>query len=222
MTLIAKIDPNGRRYAGETSEDRVLKRREHFLDVGLQLFGTVGFKAASVRALCREAKLTDRYFYESFDSTEDLLIAVYKREIEKMSQAVILSIGDIASNNNIREVAYPALLAFFSAVQNPISSKIVWHEVLGVSDKVNQVYQTAIQEFGQLMLMMFKSLYPQLNLASSLENALCTAMVGAVSQSAMSWLINDFKTPMDDLIQANMLLLEGLASQFAPMKHAVQ
>lgn len=33
--------------------------------------------APTVRQLCREAKGSDRYFYEQFDSTEDLLLAVY-------------------------------------------------------------------------------------------------------------------------------------------------
>ena len=215
MDKTAKNERKGRVYAGATTKDRVLKRREQFLDVGLQLFGTVGYKAASVRALCREAKLTDRYFYESYSSVEDLLIEVYQREIEKMTLAVMLAIGDVVPGKSAAAFARPALLAFFSAARNPVVTKTVWLEILGVSERVNKVYQHAMQQFGELFLLKFKALYPTLKLSSTREQALATAVVGAISLSAMNWLINDFSTPIDDLVEVNALLMEGLAAALA-------
>jgi hypothetical protein len=34
--------------------------------------------------------------------------------------------------------------------------------------------------------------------------------VGAISQLTMAWIVSDFSTPIEDLVDVNVLLLEGL------------
>ena len=46
------------------------------LEAGLELMGTEGAAAATMRATCRQAGLTERYFYESFETRDDLVVAV--------------------------------------------------------------------------------------------------------------------------------------------------
>lgn len=202
--------PNNRLYGGESTEDRVLRRKEQFLDSGLQLFGTVGFKGTSVRGLCRHAKLTDRYFYESFESVEDVLIQVYDRETQRMVAAIFDSIKDVTPGMTVDQLARPALRRFFTEVQDPIVAKTLWFEVLGVSDRVNQAYQGTIREYGQMLLLMIKGLYPDLALSETQENLLTIGIVGAISQLTMAWIVSEFSTPIDDLVDVNVLLLEGL------------
>ncbi|MFF3288708.1 TetR family transcriptional regulator [Streptomyces sp. NPDC003023] len=79
--------PTGRRYGGRGAAERQQERRSRLVDAGLEVFGTVGYAAASVRQLCREAGLTERYFYESFQGREELLRAVYDRLIEEVETA---------------------------------------------------------------------------------------------------------------------------------------
>jgi AcrR family transcriptional regulator len=67
-----------RTWAGTTLDDRKADRRRRLLDAGLDLLGTSGSAAVSVRAVCRHAKLTERYFYESFADREQLVLAVYE------------------------------------------------------------------------------------------------------------------------------------------------
>ncbi|MBJ7353180.1 MAG: helix-turn-helix transcriptional regulator, partial [Rhodococcus sp.] len=59
----------GRAYGGESAADRDDRRRRQLLDAGLRVFGSVGYRAATVRGLCREAKIADRHFYQYFDKT---------------------------------------------------------------------------------------------------------------------------------------------------------
>lgn len=44
---------------------------------GLEVIGTQGWLNTTVRAVCRAAGLTERYFYEAFDDRDALLVAVY-------------------------------------------------------------------------------------------------------------------------------------------------
>src|ERR1700710_181396 len=72
------VSAGGRAYGGLALEDRVAARRARFIEAGIELFGTQGFRAATVRGICAAAGLTDRYFYESFASLEALLAEVYR------------------------------------------------------------------------------------------------------------------------------------------------
>jgi AcrR family transcriptional regulator len=80
-----------KRWRGQTLHARSLDRREQLLDVGEQLLGTGGAAAVTMRAVIRDANLSPRYFYETFASREDLLIAVYDRVeqqlLERMQRA---------------------------------------------------------------------------------------------------------------------------------------
>jgi AcrR family transcriptional regulator len=52
-------------------------RRDTLLAAGVQLLGSEGGPALTVRAVCRQAKLTERYFYESFTDRDHFVRAVY-------------------------------------------------------------------------------------------------------------------------------------------------
>lgn len=47
------------------------------IDAAFDLLGTEGAAATTVRAVCQQAELNARYFYESFRDIDELLIAVY-------------------------------------------------------------------------------------------------------------------------------------------------
>src|SRR6218665_2574994 len=71
--------PARRHYGGKAAADRSDERRRKLLAAGLELFGTQGYAATSVKALCTEAGLTERYFYESFRNREDIFMVVAGR-----------------------------------------------------------------------------------------------------------------------------------------------
>lgn len=65
-------------WGGTTLATRRQARREKLLEVGLDLLGTPS-ATLSVRAACRSAQLTERYFYESFPDRDALVLAVYEQ-----------------------------------------------------------------------------------------------------------------------------------------------
>jgi len=77
MPASAATTASARPYGGLAMEERVAARRARFIEAGIELFGTQGFRGATVRGICAAAGLTDRYFYESFASLEALLADVY-------------------------------------------------------------------------------------------------------------------------------------------------
>lgn len=55
--------------------------------------GTEGAAAATMRATCREASLTERYFYESFGSRDELLVAVLDDVVFGARDAILLALA---------------------------------------------------------------------------------------------------------------------------------
>jgi AcrR family transcriptional regulator len=52
------------------------------------LFGEDGEAGLAVRAVCREAELHTRYFYENFADTDELLAAVYDQQAAALAEAL--------------------------------------------------------------------------------------------------------------------------------------
>jgi len=65
------------RWTGVPLESRLALRRDQLIDAGVQLLGGEGGPALTVRAVCRKAALTERYFYESFPDRDEFVRAVY-------------------------------------------------------------------------------------------------------------------------------------------------
>src|SRR3954463_12210582 len=83
-----------RSYGGVSADDRIAARRAKLLDAGLELFGTRGYATTGVKDVCRQAGLTDRYFYESFNDGADLFLAVFDRLTEELFAVVVEAVAE--------------------------------------------------------------------------------------------------------------------------------
>ena len=81
-------DDENRLWGGTTLADRRAGRREKLLEAGLDLLGSDDAGGVSVRAVCRRAQLTERYFYESFPDRDALVVGVYD-EVAAETQRVL-------------------------------------------------------------------------------------------------------------------------------------
>ncbi|WP_019634185.1 TetR/AcrR family transcriptional regulator [Actinomadura atramentaria] len=75
---------SSRTYAGQDAAARAADRRARLVAAGLDLLGTGGPQAASVRKVCEAARLTPRYFYESFPDLDALTVAVFDAVVAEL------------------------------------------------------------------------------------------------------------------------------------------
>ncbi|MEE4250266.1 MAG: TetR/AcrR family transcriptional regulator [Alcanivoracaceae bacterium] len=200
----------GRAYAGESAPQRLARQRRQFLDAGMELFGTVGYRATSVRALCKQARLTDRYFYKNFHDTEDLLAAVYSESMDQIQTEVMRAIAESPAAERPGDLIRVGLDAFFAAIENARVARVCWLEVLGVSPRIDEMYTRRVQQFADLMLILARGMLPSWPLADEEARVTGIAVVGAVSQSALHWLLEDYRTARETLVSANGRLIRGL------------
>lgn len=72
--------PSGQRrgrWSGVPLKNRLALRRDQLVTAGVELLGDESGPAVTVRAVCRAAGLTERYFYESFTDRDQFVRAVY-------------------------------------------------------------------------------------------------------------------------------------------------
>jgi AcrR family transcriptional regulator len=106
---------SSRTWAGTTLEDRAAARRAALIDAGTELLGTEGAAGVTVRAACRATKLSERYFYESFDGRDALLRAVHAQVADQARDAIVAAVAaHVAAGGKAEDesLAYTAVGAF--------------------------------------------------------------------------------------------------------------
>jgi AcrR family transcriptional regulator len=82
-----------RPYRGVAAADRRADRRARLIEAALDLIGETGVDALTMTAVCARARLTERYFYESFRGRDALLAAVFDSCIEEMDIAMYAALA---------------------------------------------------------------------------------------------------------------------------------
>lgn len=141
----------GRVYSGLQPSERTRERYEKFIDAGIEVFGTVGYASSKIKTLCHCAGLSERYFYESFDSREHLLTDVYETVSTELMHQVTEALSDPEANPK------DAIRASMAAVVNfmlgdPRHAQIILVEIVGVSEELEAKRHQAMTNFaGQSM-----------------------------------------------------------------------
>src|ERR1035437_9601642 len=87
-----------RRWAGTTLDARQAARREQLIEAGFALLGEQGASAVTVRGVTRTARLSERYFYESFADRDALLITVHDRVAEQARAVIAAAVGALVDS----------------------------------------------------------------------------------------------------------------------------
>jgi AcrR family transcriptional regulator len=139
-----------RAYGGVSAGERIAIRREKLLDAGLELFGTRGFTATGVKDVCREAGLTDRYFYESFANGETLFLAVFDRLTNELFGAVAAAAGE-AGDDAERQLR-SAISAFVDAlVADSRKPRVLFMEAAAAGPAAAAHMRATLRRFATLV-----------------------------------------------------------------------
>jgi AcrR family transcriptional regulator len=118
------------RWAGLAAEDRRSERRTLLLDAAFELLGTEGWAGTTVRAVCHDARLNPRYFYESFDDLDALIVAVYDRLVAQLAEEVRAAVA--AAGDDPREHTRAAIGRIVGFVdEDRRRARVLYVEALG-------------------------------------------------------------------------------------------
>lgn len=202
---------SGRPYGGVTHADRAAERRAALIQAATEVFGTVGFRKATVRSICQQAKLNDRYFYAAFDSTDHLLRATYEHHAQRLHASLEQAIQKRGEKLEARVDG--GLRAFFSFLRDPCAARVLMLEVMGVSAETDATYQRNLSEFvRQIISSADKPTQDALGDHAD-QRIVGIALVGAMTMAGTAWLLSGYRDSEERMVRnCSQVLLGTYAS----------
>lgn len=204
MAVMAQARP----YRGVEAAERLAQRRLRLLDAGLELLGAGGEDPAelTVRAICAEAGLGVRYFYETFSDKDDFAAQVYDWVI-----------ADIAATTQAAVAAAPLREGSRAAMANIV-------RIIAADQRVGrlvfsvQLSNTVIVRKRAESTALFAELLLQHAGAvgahdGELDVATAHFAVGGVGQTISAWLAGHLELDADQLVDrlaANINAVSGV------------
>lgn len=202
-----------RSFKGMSLEVRQAERRERLMEAGLQAYGTLGFFSVTVRDVCVEAKLTERYFYESFKNSGALFDAIYMRLVEELQQRILTAVMQGAPDP--KQMIQLGLTAFFQLLSDDHRvTRILFIDAILVHENDGKSIYKAVKRFDLMTQSFIALMVPQAQENMSLVSLISTGLTGYVSHLATRWAISGFKESVDELLPACMVLYEAFFSHF--------
>jgi AcrR family transcriptional regulator len=203
MAGMAQVRP----YRGVDAGERVAGRHRQLLDAGLELLGAAGKDPAelTVRAICGQAGLGVRYFYESFTDKDHFVGAVFDSVIAEIAATTQAAVSSAPPEEQAR--------AAMANIVRAVSADTRVGRLLFNVELSNAVIVRKRAESSALFAAL---LFAHAGAHGALENDRVKAAshftVGGVGQTISTWLSGDLGLDRDELVDVLAAMIDQLAA----------
>ena len=203
MAGMAQVRP----YRGVDAVERVADRRRRLLDAGLDLLGAAGKDPAelTVRAICGQAALGVRYFYESFNDKDDFVGAVFDSVIADIAATTQAAVASATP-------AEQARAAMANVVRTISADTRVGRLLFSVELSNTVIVRKRAESTALFAALLFAHAGAQGALDNDHVKAASHFAVGGVGQTISAWLSGEVRLDHDELVEALAELIEQLAA----------
>lgn len=183
-----------RSYGGEPATERQDRRRALLMDAAQDLIWNG--ERLTVRAVCQTARLNDRYFYENFASTDELLVACWDAAIAATLE--VLSVATLAAEGDIEDRARSTVSTTLQhLIDNPKSTRVMIEGRISpaLAERRAQLISTVVRMF----VTSADPKQPAEKAPVSLRLAGLTVVNGALETTAL-WLAGEVDATRNELI----------------------
>lgn len=199
-------------YGGVAASERRERRRAQLIEAALDLLGTDGWQACTVRAICARARLTPRYFYESFPGRDAVLLAVFDETAQEGAEVAVAALG--AAARDARAHARAAIAAFVELVtDDPRKARVLFVEAMGSEQLAKRRFET-LRMFARLVGDQARIFYGMPDATDSLVETTALMLVGGLAETLLAWLDGTLKVTREQLIDdcADLFVATGEAA----------
>lgn len=190
-------------------EERVAARRRLLVEAAFELLGTEGWAGTSVRAVCARAELNARYFYESFAGLDALVVAVYDRVVQELSDEVLAAQDAAAPDRRSQARAGIETIVRF-VDEDRRRARVLYVEALGNEALNRRRVETAQVLVGVVAERAVEGRRTSKR-ARQLVRMSAAVLVGGLSELLVEWLAGRIDVPRDQLVDDATELLLALA-----------
>ena len=201
-----------RTYAGKDAQTRQAERRDKLVAAGITLFGRQGFAASSIDAVCREAGLTKRYFYESFTDREALLVEAYRAATRDLMHAIQQATAPHRADS--RALVRAGVQEVFRFVRDhPDPARLIMIEATSVRSQLGRLYGQSYGDFVNLLVAVTKPFLPDEGPGDTILAVMARGATGAIIHLCQVWIATDFKQPIEELTTGTERILGGMGRE---------
>jgi AcrR family transcriptional regulator len=180
-----------------SADARAAARRQQLVDAAVQLFGTDGYAATGVKQLCREAGVTDRYFYESFQDRSELFRAAFEQVVGEMLVAVGgAALSEAGAPDRQARAAVGAFVGALTA--DPAKARLLFLEAGSVGGEIAREVRSSTRRFAELLTGAARPHLPPGTSEQRLTMA-ALSLIGAMGIVVLEWLDGDLDVTVDDI-----------------------
>lgn len=203
---------NGRTWRGQTIEERQAGRRERLIEAGIELFGTRGYANTPVKAICEEAGLTERYFYEAFEDRESLLEEIRLIVMAETQRVTMEAIE--AAPDDFEASMRAGLTAFaYELTRDPRRARIQEIEVVGVSPEMEIRRRDSIHAYARIVADRTRELGGREEAGALRLEVIALGLVGGVNEQLIDYVLGYLEISLDDLIENQIAAFAAVAGQ---------
>ena len=212
------VASSNRAYGGLTSDERRQMRRQRLVEAGLEVFGNRGLSHSTMRDICTRARLSDRYFYESFASVQDVFEAVYVQLRGELLERLRAAMTN--PSQSAQTVTEAGLRAFFEFVrEDPRRARVMLIDVLGLryshlgehqEDESSPTVVYAVKPYVSMFGNFFRAMYPMADELDVDVELVHQTLIGMTVQAAAVWADRGFDLPLDDIVRHTVFAWRGL------------
>lgn len=208
---------SARRYGGVSAVERQAQRHDRLVEAAFDVFGREGYRQTTMRLICAQARLNDRYFYQHFATLDDVFVAVHKKLSAEVSSRILAQV--LAQPDDPILQTRAGLTAFFEYIkEDPRRAQILLIDavITGLTNPHN--LNARVSNYAELLRARFKKRYPALTVPLDVE-LVVGGFVGMIIHTATVWAERAFDTPIDTLVDHNIYAWLGLhqwLSQHSP------
>ena len=204
-----------RQFKGLSLTERKQARREKLIEAGIEAYGTHGFFAVTVKDICNEAKLTERYFYESFKKSDELFQTILLTLIDQLQHNVMQAIMQASSDP--RKMIEAGLTALLTTLRdNPRMARIIYIDAMLVQELHNQatIHETMLR-FDRMIQAFVMLMMPHIDRSEREISFVATGLNGYVTQIAIRWVVSGFKQSLEDVLSSCSIVFLSLLNTFS-------
>ncbi|HEY2696249.1 MAG TPA: TetR family transcriptional regulator [Pseudonocardiaceae bacterium] len=188
-----------RPYRGISATERTARRRAELMAAAFDLVGTAGWEQATMTAICARAKLTERYFYESFASRDELLLAVFDELAERMRGAVVDALASAPPDPE--GTARAAITVFVDLLtEDPRIGRVAIVESAATGSLRRRRHQI-LGEFADLIVARSQVVFGADALPGPRDRLNALLFTGGLAEVLTAWLAGEVTASKTDIIE---------------------
>jgi AcrR family transcriptional regulator len=185
-------------YRGATAEQRRAQRRRRLLDAALEVIGTEGWSAATLRGICERAKVGPRFFYESFADVDELAGTLHDELLDTALREAIRAMESVPAEIRPRtEVAFRSMIHFLT--DDPRRARVLYCEAYG-SETMMRRRSAAMQRLAGVVLDLSRELLGTSAQQERVLRAVALLVNGGVTELVLGWLAGGLQLDRDELV----------------------